>query len=47
LGRKEGPFVIFGQVDVTDIKVTKHKGENAYNYSLIMKVLRLVGELEE
>jgi hypothetical protein len=47
LGRKEGPFVVFGGVDVADIEVAKHGGENAYNYSLIVKVSRPVRELEE
>jgi hypothetical protein len=47
LGRKEGLFVVFEGVDVVDIKVAKHGGKNAYNYSLIVKILVLVEGLEE
>jgi hypothetical protein len=39
--------VVFEGVNVTDIEVAEYKGENAYNYSLIAKILVLVEGLKE
>jgi hypothetical protein len=47
LKRKEGPFIVFKEVNIIDIKVAKYGGENAHNYNLIVKILMLVKGLKE